>query len=956
MTGPLTFGAWLKQLRATQDLTQERLAEQVGCAVQTIRSFETGLRRPSRELLQRLAEVLQVSAEQRPLFMDLGRTPVSNNSLIYASSLPALSAPQSIRQLPTLSVPLIGRMSERHDIARRIRDPYNAQRIISIIGPGGIGKSHLALQLATDLAPHFIHGACFIELAALVQASEVIPTIAQALGLQLMGNNPEQLLLQALAPLELLLVLDNAEHLLEASPLFAEISRQAPNVRLLITSRERLRLHNEWTVELRGLSLPVTQHNNDIQQSEAAQLFLETTRRMGNSIPLNPQNRIALLRICHLLEGMPLALELAASWTRTLCFSEIADEIARNADFLVNTNHSTNPRHSSMQVVVEDSWRLLSPDEQQILAQLSVFRNGAYRTAIQETVEVQPYSHLLNILANLIDKSLLRRNLEQTQTPRYSMHEVVRQFAWQKLQEYPGQPERIHEQHACYFATLLQQNLKLLRNPQRTNIWGELHHDLDNMRQAWDWSVHNQRYDLLHKMGRSLRSIYEDIGFFNEAQQLFAQASQMLHTLLRQQRNNDILITLGEMLGHQGYFSARCGDFTAAKGLLEQSLAYLGQDAPSDLSCEMQYSFGLISYQLGYYNQAIEVLSECCAACDQEHNIYLHGLATHALALALAAQGKYAQAEQISQQGLPEWRNYGSPRVLCCGLSTYSFVLLAQQKTAAARNALQECLQISSANRDRWSVGFALLPLGKAALAEGQLVEARYLCGESIDIFRELGDRWSLGLALLAANQVAITDNDTRQAHKYLRELIQLGQEGNLTPILLETASQMAQMLQNHGHSAHASELYVLVAYSEQSELHLRKHAKQQLQQLRANLPPHPGRVQTSLAQILSEKLALLHDPKHNPIRTEIVTINVQHNPLGNEGIFIEHTGETLTPREVDVLRLLMMGASNPQIAQQLVISLHTVKTHVAHILSKLRVGNRSEAMVRARDLNLIEV
>ncbi len=194
-------------------------------------------------------------------------------------------------------------------------------------------------------------------------------------------------------------------------------------------------------------------------------------------------------------------------------------------------------------------------------------------------------------------------------------------------------------------------------------------------------------------------------------------------------------------------------------------------------------------YQIGDYAEARELLEACRAHCPARgDSAYLHALATHVLGLVASAQGASAEASQMLADGLNDWRASGSPRVITCGLSCYSLAQLDQGDTATARSALQECLQISGANRDRWSVGFALMPLGLVALNEGQIAEARYLCAESTEIFRDLGDKWSLGLSLIAAGQVAAADDDPRAARRNFLEAAQLARETGLTPIALDAA------------------------------------------------------------------------------------------------------------------------------------------------------------------------
>jgi predicted ATPase/DNA-binding CsgD family transcriptional regulator/transcriptional regulator with XRE-family HTH domain len=1017
MNEPVTFGRWMKRLRAELDLTQERLGEQVGCAAQTIRSFESGIRRPSRELAERLADALDVQPAQRIGFVRLARTPLAPSPADlydHADSIPSSVGATRRAALPAAPTPLIGREAERADLARRLRDP--ACRLITLVGPGGIGKSRLALQVAGELAPAFADGAAFVALAPVAAAETVPAAIAEALDLSLAsGNAPSDQLLATLRERELLLVLDNLEHLLDAIPLFAAILQQAPGVRLLGTSRERLRLQSEWAVELGGLSLPRGHTTADIERSDAGRLFIERASQVAGGFALTPANRADVARICRLLDGAPLAIELAATWVRALSCAEIADEIARNLDFLAHADRDAPPRHQSMRAVIDYSWQLLTADERQVLARLSIFRGGCRRAAAEAICDedkrqkvkgnnedgnqpLLPFTFsLLPLLASLIDKSLLRRTADADGTPRYMMHELVRQYATARLSDLAGEPAQTQEQHAAYYAGLLHARLSALRGPERPAAWAEISPDMDNVRLAWEWAIANARPDLLHQMARSLRSIYEDAGWLREGMAAFAHAVQALRAAnphpptpsptpgrggapvprpagaavqapppegqgmgdAEGESTLELLLlgALGEALSHQGYFASRCGWFADACDLLQESLVLLQHTEDEPLIVETLYCLGLATYQIGGYDEARGLLEQCRTLCGTRgDSIYLHGLATHVLGLVDSAQGAYAKAARLLSDGLVEWRASASPRVITCGLSCYSVALLGQGEVAAARAALQECLQISSANRDRWSVGFALLQLGCVALAQGETAEARYLCAESIEVFRELGDCWSLGLSLIAAAQVADADADPRAARRAYLEAAQLARDTSLVPIALDAALGIAALLARAGRTNAALELLAQIRAHAATDHQTRVRAGTLFSQLTGRDPSTAPQLAPSrpLDELLAENerlLAGLESFSPTPIH---LTSSGDSQALTGSGVYIPMTGETLTPREVDVLRLLANGASNPQIAERLVISLHTVKTHVAHILAKLSVTSRAEAMLRARELGIL--
>jgi transcriptional regulator with XRE-family HTH domain len=422
---PEYFGDWLKLRRNELDLTQAELAQRAGCSVPALRKIESGDRRPSKQLAGLLAKSLEIPTEDQTTFIRVARgesnierlppptyaTPSANKATIKTSRSPG--------NLPSMLNPFIGRELELTALGQLLCDPRC--RLLTLTGPGGIGKTRLAIEVARCHKDLFPDGIWLIPLTPLNSSEYLIPTIADALNFKCHGlTNPRGNLINYLSNRQTLLVMDNAEHLADSGELFAEILAKSPQVKILVTSRERLNLLSEWVFEIQGLPVPPIEQVAKCEDYSAVALFLQSARRIKADFSLRDDERQWVVRICHLLEGLPLGIELSAAWVGMLSCEEIAKEIESNIDFLVVSMHDLPERHRSLRATLDHSWRLLSPDEKSILSRLSIFQGSFRREAAEVICDAS-----LTILSSLMSKSLLRR----TDRDRYDLHELIRRYA-----------------------------------------------------------------------------------------------------------------------------------------------------------------------------------------------------------------------------------------------------------------------------------------------------------------------------------------------------------------------------------------------------------------------------------------------------------------------------------------------------------------------------------------------
>lgn len=442
---------------------------------------------------QRSAALAQYETCRRVLASELGVEPMAETTALY-QRLKATAAPP--HNLPPQPAAFVGRESELAAIATYLHNPQ--AQLLTLVGPGGIGKTRLALQAAARwVTPEasaellFVDGVFFVALAAENSTPDaqtsLLATLANILQFDLQHPiYPQAQLLNFLRNKNLLLILDNFEqHVSEARQL-SDLLRLAPEVKVLVTSRVRLNLQEEWLMELRGLDYPPTT-DMSLEAARgygAVSLFVQLARRVRAGFALSDTNSAEVIRICQLVEGVPLGLELAASWLRVLTCAEVAREIEHGLDFLTTSLQNVPERHRSLRTVFDYSWNLLEPQEQALFRRLSVFRGGFDREAASQVVGMS-----LLMLAGLADKSLLWRNAQG----RYEMHDLLRQYADEQLRANMDEYEQAHDAHCRYYAQLLSQHQAELTGEEAPTTLHALQAERENMRAAWDWAISQRR-------------------------------------------------------------------------------------------------------------------------------------------------------------------------------------------------------------------------------------------------------------------------------------------------------------------------------------------------------------------------------------------------------------------------------------------------------------------------------
>jgi predicted ATPase/DNA-binding CsgD family transcriptional regulator len=837
--------------------------------------------------------------------------------------------------LPPQLTSFIGRADDLIEIVTLLSDP--ACRLLTLVGPGGIGKTRLAIQAAAEVQNHFGDGVCFVGLQPVSSIDFLVPALADALHLTFFGQeSPRSQLFHYLRAKELLLVLDNFEHLLDDVALLTEILEAAPHIKLLVTSRETLNVREEWVREVAAMQVPRHERDIDFEGYDAAQLFVERARQARGDF-VAERERQHVIRICRLVDGLPLAIELAAARVRTMSCAHIADEIQRSMGFLASSLRNVPERHRDMYAVFEPTWVRLAPAQREVFIRLAVFRGGFEREAAEQVTGAS-----LQVLAELVDKSLLR----VTPTGRYEMHELVRQYAEVRLlEESPSEKERVQDLHCEYYASFLTQREPDLKGAGLLRALAEIRPEMDNIRVMWHWAVRKRMEREIEKSFDSLALYYHIRCSYQEADKAFQMVADEL--------GDKGSVLLGRTLMWQGHFAECPGSYDKANQLLQVGFSLL-----RDLEAYGQTAMPL--WLLSELNDDPEMYPEIRQFCSDNLITFRErgdrwgtGWALLGLGNVSLLEGVYEEARERAWEALVIFRESGDQLGMAAALHALMKVAGGLGVHLERKRLAQESLTLAGMIEDRGGIAASLFVMGQAAYHLGDYEEAKHLLERGVVLYRELftGD---VGRPLASLANVTLALGDHRQARRYLHEAAQsvtyssamvLGSRG-IVPVLIA----LARLLAAEGQNERAVELLVATTLSPWGWRHP-NHSEitALLDELETDLPPEVF----AAARVRGEAYDL--DTVAATILEELETWEESSLPAGDRPYRPgQPLVDPLSERELEVLQLVAEGLSNREIAQDLVVTVGTVKKHLNNIFSKLHVSNRTEASARARDLDLL--
>lgn len=887
-------------------------------------------------------------------------------------------------------------------IVDRLDDPYC--RLLTLVGPGGIGKTRLAIEVASRQVHLFPDGVYFVGLQPITSIDHIVPTVASAVGFEFYdGHNPTAQLLHYLHEQCLLLILDNFEHLLPASGLVMELLNGAPQLKVLVTTRASLNLRDEWLYHLDGLPFPQNEAIDAIDAYSAVQLFVERARRVRHDF--SQVNEAAnVVRVCQLVEGMPLGIELAATWLRRLPCSEVAMEIQRGLDFLETDMGGVPDRHHSMRAVFDHSWKLLNAEERSALMGLSIFRGGFRREAAELVVGAS-----LGTLSALVDKSMLK----VSSGGRYEIHELQRQYAEERLDEIPEEKKAFHDRHCAYFT-------KFICRPEREFIGAAnkqtleaVEAEIDNVRAAWNYAVEHRRVSDLFRALRGLYWVSWVRTWFREGEQAFEHAVAALRDA---GLNDEGQVALGLALAMRGAIDIWQGRAAQARAWIEESVAIL---RPLDARPELAWAVGVLgwaAYCLRDWEIANRLLVEASALHEETGQYDYQGFMLNLLGEIAASRGDYEASEHWQQQALTLGRRIGDQRTIADALSALGELAQWRGQYTKARQLYEESLSVAQAAEIAVFTIIAFRRLGKIAEVTGELEAARYYVEESIRLVQDNRNRPAFAWSMVRLASVMAAQGELVSARKYYLDSLEIMQEKANHALRAAVMAGLGNIEFRSGdyegagqHYADSLSLYHQIGDSlaiatnlaslariemAQGEIvRSRQHLLESMQQgIALAAPPIILDSMVGIAELLTRQgnlttvlrlAALIIDHPASTAETkkraEVILTSPEAKLLAADlekafqqaapdSLDVEATRlveqlasfaeqplvEPLSERELAVLQLVAAGKSNREIARDLTLALGTVKSHLHNIMQKLDAGSRTEAVTRARNLRLL--
>ena len=677
----------------------------------------------------------------------------------YLSKEVALGDEQP-HNLPLLTTPLIGRDKELAELQRLLLDP--AFRLITLHGPGGIGKTSLALQAAHNYFEEYQSAVYFVDLSSIDNPEQIITAIADAIQFNFFGSLDLQMqLINYLQNKEMLLILDNFEQVTEAANLLTEILFQTFDIRLLVTSQDRLNLLEEWRMLLPGLSVPEAATYEGLLKAPAVQLFLQSVRYMQPSFVPTETEIHTIHQICQLVDGLPLGINLAATSMNILTPSEIVRQIRVGADVLAVGSPDLPARHRSLHSVMQYSWMLLDEEEKRDLQYLSVFRGGFERDAARQC------NISLQTLNSLTDKSLLKRSPE---TGRYEIQGMLRRFAGDKLAERPSDQTIACQQQSTYYLQFLQARETHLLGERQQTALREIDLEIANIRASWQWAVSQKDRPGIAAGLEALYHFYQLRSRQQEGVDMFTRAFEALED------KEDII--LAKILTRRGAFNRVIGELNKAQQQLQQGL-----QVARSRDDRREIAFALC--QFGIANRAdpkaLTYWEEGLALAEEITDKPLIADSLNWIAFAHYQKGNLETAVQLLEKSLMTRREMGNAHGLASCLANLGIIYAHWGEDEKAQSGLKEALQIYKKINDLRGTAAACNNLCYIAINAQNYRAARIWGQQALVYLREVGDKRGIGEALGNLSEIAYYQGDYHQSRKICQECISMYQDIGLS-------------------------------------------------------------------------------------------------------------------------------------------------------------------------------
>jgi predicted ATPase/transcriptional regulator with XRE-family HTH domain len=743
-----TFGRWIKQRRKALDQTQGELAKLVGCSTETIRKVESGKLKPSRDIAERLADALGIAAEQRATFLRAARAPL--NTPIYDDPTDQRSSPV---HLPTPPTSLVGREEEAQRIGAALLT--SDTRLVTLTGPAGIGKTRLSLLVATQVRDQFEDGVFFVPLAPIQQGELVASTIAQVLGVSPM---PGRALVDAigdyLANRHLLLVLDNFEQVLDASPVVARLIAAATTCKLLVTSRASLHVYGEQEWEVPALALPDPRNLpplDELARNEAVALFVQRARAAKSSWRLDAANAADVAAICVRLDGLPLAIELAAARVKLFTPRTLLARLDSRLAVLTGGAQDLPQRQQTLRDAIAWSYDLLHADEQHLFACLSVFGGGCDIEAAEAVCADACEGDVVDTLEALADKSLLEMQTGAGGEPRWAMLQTTQEYAREQLQE-RGTAAIRTRRHAEHFLALAERAEPYLTGPRKEEWLAHLDDEHDNLRAALDAPAASVDPATALRLAGALWRFWLIRGHVDEGRRRLAHA--VAHA------PNAPAAVRARALSGLGTLAFMEGDYAASAPLHEQSLALYEEVGDDGGAAFALNNVATQAHYRGEYDRASELAQNALRRYRALDDVWGIAFTLNNLASVAISQGANEYAADLLAESLALTRQVGDDFETAIRLHNLGDVMLRLGSYERATDYLAESIAMFRKLGNDWGTAHTLHRLALAARRAGEPGRAEELYRQEIALFDGIGDRLGMALGLEGLASVLAEDGD----------------------------------------------------------------------------------------------------------------------------------------------------------------------------------------------------
>lgn len=687
-----TFGYWLKLKRKALDLTRDDLAKQIGYSAATIRKIEDEERLPSAQVVERLAEVFQISQNERTNFLRFARSEGKSAPVETKAEVPwQISAKLPRSNVPATVTSLVGREQEVADVHDYLLK--EDIRLVTLIGPPGIGKTRLSIEAARSVLPDFSEGVFFVALALLDDPKSIASAIVQALGyIESSGIAPEDQLKSSIGQKQMLIVMDNCEHLIEAAASVASrLLSACPHLKMLATSRESLRIPGEWLYLVQAFDIPIESDSIDLDNAAgfpALTLFVERARAVRPDFKLTADNIHTIAAICAHLDGLPLVIELIAARIRLMSPQTLLERMSSHFVLTADGMRAPSERQKTLWNAIDWSYKLLSEQEQKLFAYLSVF-TGGFTLRDVETIlgHTMTEKSVPEVIGLILDKSLMQLAVNQGAEDRYQMLVTIQEYAHERLQQ-RGEETKVRNWHLAYFLELAKRANPELYGHNQIEWLDRLSATRDNLRAAWTWAIETGQTQSALDLARNLDQFWFVRGEHTEGRQWLGRVLEMPDAASYPGAQAEILTQLAHhifiQVGKQQQLP-----------FIEQALALARSRNDKHNIARALTMLGLYLVDEKDYAAARSAFEESQALYQEAQDEWGYAHAVMCLAYSMTEQDTLERALPLYQQALSIFRKLGDRFLMCPTLRGIAIVHILRKHPASAVPALREALLLA---------------------------------------------------------------------------------------------------------------------------------------------------------------------------------------------------------------------------------------------------------------------